>query len=96
MVEENYIIYINSYNTNKQINLFLKNKTKQNKKALMEYQMTKQSTIASRIFELGMKVFASPNGVNDDYKSEEAQKFISQYLDWLISLNDDNSNIILI
>ncbi|KAG4086654.1 hypothetical protein H8356DRAFT_962014 [Neocallimastix lanati (nom. inval.)] len=59
--------------------------------ALMEYQMTKQSTIASRIFELGMKVFASPNGVNDDYKSEEAQKFISQYLDWLISLNDDNN-----
>jgi len=53
--------------------------------------MTKQSVIAGRIFELGMKVFASPNGVSDDDKSEEAQKFISEYLDWLISLNDDNS-----
>jgi len=60
--------------------------------ALMEYQMTKQSVIAGRIFELGMKVFASPNGVNDDEKSEEAQKFIAEYLDWLISLNDDNNS----
>jgi len=60
--------------------------------ALMEYQMTKQSVIAGRIFELGMKVFASPNGVSDDDKSEEAQKFISEYLDWLISLNDDNNS----
>ncbi|ORX52497.1 hypothetical protein BCR36DRAFT_30218 [Piromyces finnis] len=60
--------------------------------ALMEYQMTKQSVIAGRIFELGMKVFASPNGVSDSYKSEEAQRFISEYMDWLISLNDDNNS----
>lgn len=47
--------------------------------ALMEYYNSKEPIVAGKIFELGLKSFG------DD------PDFVEQYLDFLIQLNDDNS-----
>lgn len=45
----------------------------------MEYHNSKDSTVAGKIFGLGLKLFA------DD------AAYVSHYLDYLMQMNDDNS-----
>ncbi|KAJ3284935.1 mRNA 3'-end-processing protein rna14 [Borealophlyctis nickersoniae] len=52
--------------------------------ALMEYYCNKDSGLAGRIFEVGLKAF---NLSEDPHVSQ----FVMQYLDFLIGLNDDNN-----
>jgi cleavage stimulation factor subunit 3 len=52
--------------------------------ALMEHYISKDPQVAGRIFELGLKSVPEGNG-------ELLVPYISEYLDWLISQNDDNS-----
>lgn len=47
--------------------------------AMMEYHVNKDSAVAIRIFELGLKVF-----------SEEVD-YVVKYLTFLLSINDDTS-----
>lgn len=48
----------------------------------MEYHNSKDSTVAGKIFGLGLKLFA------DD------AAYVSHYLDFLMQMNDDNSKCI--
>lgn len=57
--------------------------------ALMEHYISKDPQVAGRIFELGLKNV--PEGNNGDL----LVAYISEYLDWLISQNDDNSELIV-
>ncbi|KAJ3047615.1 mRNA 3'-end-processing protein rna14, partial [Rhizophlyctis rosea] len=52
--------------------------------AMMELYCNKNASLAGRIFEVGLKAF---NLAED----EQAPKFVCQYLDFLIGLNDDNN-----
>ncbi|KAJ3037678.1 mRNA 3'-end-processing protein rna14 [Rhizophlyctis rosea] len=52
--------------------------------AMMELYCNRDSSVAGRIFEVGLKAF---NLAED----EQAPKFVLEYLDFLISLNDDNN-----
>lgn len=52
--------------------------------ALMEHYISKDPQVAGRIFELGMKNVADGNG-------DLLVAYVCEYLDWLISQNDDNS-----
>ena len=54
----------------------------------MELYCNKNAALAGRIFEVGLKAF---NLAED----EQAPKFVCQYLDFLIGLNDDNSECFL-
>ncbi|OMJ19387.1 mRNA 3'-end-processing protein RNA14 [Smittium culicis] len=49
------------------------------KLAMIEYHVTKNSTIAGRLFELGLKYFGSE------------PKFVAEYMKYLININDDTS-----
>lgn len=49
--------------------------------ALMEYHNSKDAVVAGRIFSVGLKMFPNDPG------------YVSQYLDFLIERNDDNSKL---
>ena len=51
--------------------------------ALMEFYCNKDATVAGKVFEVGMRSLA----LND----EDAPPYVMHYLDFLISMNDDNS-----
>lgn len=50
----------------------------------MEHYISKDPSVAGRIFELGLKNVPEGNG-------DLLVAYISEYLDWLISQNDENS-----
>lgn len=52
--------------------------------ALMEYHCTKAADVATKIFEIGLKIFA------------EDVEYVTRYLGFLISINDENSQSPLI
>ncbi|KAH6583187.1 hypothetical protein BASA60_001591 [Batrachochytrium salamandrivorans] len=52
--------------------------------ALMELHLNKDSVVAGKIFELGMKTFCSAD-------NPDACGYILHYIDFLIGLNDDNN-----
>jgi len=51
--------------------------------ALMEYHCSDEKNVASRIFEKGLELFA------------HEVEFVLRYLGFLISINDDNSQLLL-
>ena len=53
-------------------------------KALMEFHCNKDSSVAGKVFEVGMRTI-------DLAEDEDAAAYVSHYLDFLIIMNDDNS-----
>lgn len=53
--------------------------------ALMEYYVNKDAVVAGKIFEVGLKTFPMDAG---------AVGYVLQYLEFLMCLNDDSSNLI--
>ncbi|KXS17978.1 Suf-domain-containing protein [Gonapodya prolifera JEL478] len=64
--------------------------------ALMEHYLSKDAIVAGKIFELGLKVVSGSDGLQNGFSSDGdsgdgAVQFSLQYLSYLISQNDENS-----
>ncbi|KAJ3341063.1 mRNA 3'-end-processing protein rna14 [Gonapodya sp. JEL0774] len=62
--------------------------------ALMEHYLSKDAVVAGKIFELGLKLVTGTDGTQQGSQIEngnDSVMFILQYLNYLISQNDENS-----
>ena len=55
----------------------------------MEFYCSKDSTVAAKVFEVGMRTL-------DLQEDSDAAEYVEIYLDFLITMNDDNSRIFYI
>ncbi|KAJ3390913.1 mRNA 3'-end-processing protein rna14 [Entophlyctis sp. JEL0112] len=74
--------------SNKRVNptcaLIMSTLHQNNSSALMEYHTSKDVGIACKIFELGLKAVS-------ENETADVSEFVTQYLDFLIQMNDDNN-----